>query len=93
MSRITVLSPLGVIRAKADPLAVRLPSLDGVTLGVLTNNKPNVNLLADRLAELLSSRYNIHGVLRKRKANPAVPATALDRLAGDCKAVIVAVGD
>ena len=37
MSRITVLSPLGVNRAGAQPLAPRVRSLDDITLGILNN--------------------------------------------------------
>ena len=40
MSRITVLSPLGINRVGSQPIAPRLRSLDGVTLGVLNNSKP-----------------------------------------------------
>lgn len=41
MSEITVWSPLGINRVEARPITPRLDSLDGVTLGILNNNKPN----------------------------------------------------
>ena len=41
MSEITVWSPLGINRVEARPLTPRLASLDGVTLGILNNSKPN----------------------------------------------------
>lgn len=39
MSGVTVLSPLGINRVGAKPMAPRIRSLDGITLGILNNSK------------------------------------------------------
>ena len=93
MSRITVLSPLGVNRVGAQPLAPRVRSLDGVTLGILNNNKPNSLELQRRVVELLSREYRLGGVVMRQKPSAAIGAEKLDVLAGEVEAVVTAIGD
>ncbi len=93
MSGISVLSPLGINMTEAQRASDRLTSLDGAGLGVLTNNTPNVDLLLNLIVEQLSGRFKIRRVLRKRKANPSVPAEGLDEFARECEVVISAIGD
>jgi hypothetical protein len=58
MSGITVLSPVGINRVGAQPIASRLRSLDGVTLGILNNSKPNSLQLQERVVELLAKQHS-----------------------------------
>jgi len=90
---ITVLSPLGTNRVDARPITPRLRTLDGVTLGVLNNSKPNSLLLQQRVAELLSKRYRIGEVVTKQKPSAAIGAEKLDVYAREVGAVLTAIGD
>jgi hypothetical protein len=93
--KIQVLSPEAVAKPPQAGLAPRADRLDGKRIGFLNNTKSNVDLLFDRIEELLSERYRIAGVVRTRKANAAVPAPAgvIDQLVSECDVVITASGD
>ena len=93
MSEITVLSPVGVNRVGARPIARRLASLDGVALGVLNNSKPNSLALQERVVELLAKRFAFGRVVAKQKASAAVGADGLEAYAREVCAVITAIGD
>jgi len=71
MSGITVLSPVGINRIGAQPNAPRLRSLDGVTLGILNNSKPNSLALQERV-ELLAKQHSVGGVVTKQKPSAAI---------------------
>jgi hypothetical protein len=81
MSRITVLSPLGVNRVGSQPIAPRLRSLDGVKLGILNNSKPNSLELQQRVVELIGQHHSVIG------------AEGLDAYAKEVGAVITAISD
>ena len=93
MSGITVLSPLGINRVGRQPIAPRLTSLDGVTLGILNNSKPNSLALQQRVAELLAAKHALVGVVTKQKPSAAVGSEKLDVYAREVGAVITAIGD
>ena len=93
MSRITVLSPLGVNRVGAQPLAPRVRSLDGITLGILNNSKPNSLELQRGVVELLGQRHRVAGSITKRKPSAAIGADGLDAYAKEVGAVITAISD
>ena len=93
MAGITVLSPLGVNRVGAQPLAPRLRSLDGVTLGILNNHKPNSLELQRRVAELLAKEHRVAGSVTKQKPSAAIGAEGLDAYAREVGAVITAISD
>src|SRR5262249_4995908 len=91
MSRITVLSPLGVNRVGTQPLAPRVRSLDGITLGILNNSKPNSLELQRRLVELLG--HSVAGSITKQKPSAAIGADGLYAYAKEVGAVITAISD
>ena len=93
MSRITVLSPEGINRVEAEPMATRLPSLDGVRLGILNNSKPNSLRLQERVMELLGARHSLKGVVTKQKPSAAIGAEKLDLYAHEVDGVGTAIGD
>ena len=93
MSRITVLSPLGVNRIGSQPIAPRLRSLEGVTLGILNNSKPNSLELQQRVVELIGRSHTVAGVLTKQKPSAAIGAEGLDAYAKEVGAVITAISD
>jgi hypothetical protein len=93
MSRITVLSPLGVNRVGAQPIAPRLRSLDGVKLGILNNSKPNSLELQQHVVELIGQHHSVTGVVTKQKPSAAIGAEGLDAYAREVGAVITAISD
>ena len=93
MGAVTVLRPLGTNRIDAQPITPRLATLDGVTLGILNNNKPNSLLLQQRVVELLSRKHKVGDVVTKQKSSAAVGAEKLDVYAREVGAVITAIGD
>jgi len=93
MPAITVLGPLGVNRAVRQAMAPRLGSLDGVTLGVLNNSKPNSLALQQHLATLLGAKTRLVGVVVKQKPTAAIGAEKLDVYAREVSAVVTAIGD
>ena len=93
MAGLTVLSPLGVNRVDARSITPRLASLDGVTLGILNNSKPNSLRLQQRVVELLGGRFKVADVVTRQKPSAAVGAEKLDVYAREVGAVIVAIGD
>ena len=76
MSGITVLSPLGINRVGSQPLAPRLKSLDGVTLGILNNSKPNSLELQRRVVELLAKQHSLGRSVTKQKPSAAIGSSA-----------------
>jgi hypothetical protein len=93
MAGISVLSPVGINRVGAQPIAPRLASLDGVTLGILNNSKPNSLALQQRIVELLAKEHTLAGVRTKQKPSAAVGADDLEGYAKEVRAVITAIGD
>jgi hypothetical protein len=93
MSRITVLSPVGINRVAAQPITPRPASLDGVRLGILNNSKPNSLTLQERVVELLARRHRLGEVVTKQKPSAAIGAEKLDVYAREVGAVITAIGD
>jgi hypothetical protein len=93
VSGISVLSPIGVNRVATQPIATRLGSLRGVTLGVLNNSKPNSLALQERVAGRIAAEHGLSGVVIKQKPSASVGAEKLDVYAREVGAVITAIGD
>ncbi len=93
MSGITVLSPVGINRVEARAVAARIPSLQGVRLGLLNNNKPNSARLLEDVSSLIGGGHALGGVVAKQKPNASVGAEGLDAYASEVQAVITAIGD
>ena len=85
-------APLGVAPVSSwQPL----DSLKGKVVGFIDNSKPNFNLLADDLSQLLVERYGVASVVRHRKLAASIPApdTAYADVAERCDIVITGSGD
>jgi len=93
MSRITVLSPLGINRVGSQPIAPRLRSLDGVTLGVLNNSKPNSLELQRYVVDLIGRRHGLESTVIKQKPSAAIGAEGLEAWAKEVGAVVTAISD
>ena len=73
----------------------KLTTLAGKTVGFIDNAKPNFNFLVDDLAALLTSRYGVSRVIKRRKQAASVPAPddVVRELADECDLVITGSGD
>lgn len=90
-----VYDPVAPAATEARHGRLALDTLAGKTVGFIDNAKPNFNLLADDLAELLVARYGVAKIVRHRKRSSANGAgdAKLDELARECDAVIAGSGD
>ncbi len=73
----------------------RIDSLEGVTLGLLCNSKPNAQVLLDAVAAGIGEKLALGGIVRAHKAVPseAAPPEVYANLAESCGAVIFASAD
>jgi hypothetical protein len=92
-----VLSPEGKAKSSAAKIApvARFTSLQGKTIGVLDNSKPNADKLAERLAVLLQERYGVAKVIIRRKltAQQGAPKQYIEELAAQTDFVLAGLGD
>ena len=90
-----VYDPRGTVTAEPRAPARRLPTLDGVRLGVLDNSKWNASKLLRRVVAGLEAEQKLAGVRFYTKPSFSRPAEAelLDRIAAENDAVITAIGD
>ena len=72
-----------------------LNTLEGKVVGFIDNSKPNFNLLADDLGELLMSKYGVARVVRHRKPTASVSASrdVFADVRKQCDLVITGSGD
>lgn len=90
---VDVLDPRGVPLGGDHDLAPRPSSLNEVILGILSNSKPNGDLLLGTIQHHLTQRFHFTDVIYRNKAvsSPA-PAEVMDTLA-QCDVVVNAMGD
>jgi hypothetical protein len=95
MTRIRVLSPLGV--ALSDALTVpALPAdLAGLTVGFLDNTKANFDRLTGEMGGLLQQRHAVRRIVHRKKANASTPAppALIAELAKECDVVFAGSAD
>jgi hypothetical protein len=90
---IEVLDPRGIPVSTEHELAERPPSLNEVRLGILSNSKPNGDLLLRTLQHELEQRYHFTEVMYRNKDTSApAPAKVMEELT-QCDVVLNAVGD
>lgn len=90
-----ILDP-GAPAPQAEHTATRSPaSVRGKVVGFIDNTKPNFDLLADDMAEILVSEHGAAGVVRHRKRAPSDGASAamLQDVRDRCDLVIAGSGD
>jgi len=90
---IEVLDPRGVPIRSDHELAERPTSLNEVRLGILSNSKPNGDLLLRSVQHELAQRFHFSEVVYRNKgvSSPA-PAEVMEDLA-QCDVVLNAIGD
>ena len=76
-------------------LAPRLASLEGMTLGLLSNGKTNAGKLLRMIAEELGNEFQLKGVVdaNKGSAGNNCPPDVLEDLLDKSDAVITGLGD
>jgi hypothetical protein len=90
---IEVYNPVTYVNEKKS---VPIPfDLKGKRVGLLSNGKPNVDLLYDHIAKGLPSQFQTGSIIRSMKASSAQPAPEdiLKKLSEQTEVVINAVGD
>ena len=72
-----------------------LDGLAGKVVGFIDNAKPNFHYLVDDLADLLTSKYGVSVVIKRRKRGASVPApdAVMKELTEQCDLVITGSGD
>lgn len=91
---VEILDPTGKVEIQSHQMAERPGDLNGKTLGILHNGKPQGDVLLERIVEGLAKRFALAGMVRARKpsvGNPA-PPDIMDKLSR-CDVVINAIGD
>lgn len=92
---IRVLTPVGKVVKTYFDLAKRVPSLDGLVLGLLDNNKWNAQRLLRQLEAELKQRYALKEVIYLRKpyfSRPAFPEM-IEQLTTGADVVVTALAD
>ena len=95
-STVTILDPVAPAGiAQAERAFRPLATLQGKVVGFIDNSKPNFNLLADDLTELLKSKYGVAGAVRHRKPTASVSASpeVFADIRKECDLVITGSGD
>lgn len=94
MNAVIALNPISFPPPPVAAHTTRLATLGGTTVGFLSNNKPNADVLLQRIAVRLRERF---GIVAKayNKGIPSLeaPAELLGEVGRDCQAVVLAVYD
>ena len=95
MTSIYTLDPRDTDTASPAALALRPASLDGKTIGLLSNNKPHSEDLLRMVAGIIGERYSLAGVVEYNKGGHQWPAShdALEDLAQRCDVMIHATAE
>ena len=93
-SKADILSPVGDVQTNARPIADRLDSLEGTTIGFLDNAKTNADVFLAEVSRILTEEYGVAETIHRSKDNTAIPAGSIaSYLANHCDAVVNAYGD
>ena len=92
---IKVLDPTISPNSQDSLLAQRPESLDGLTVGLLSNGKKNSAELLQYVYEILKENHGVGAVLEDNKGNASrpCPPDMLQSLADQCDLIITASGD
>jgi hypothetical protein len=90
-----VMNPTAPAGQAAVPLAAGLDTLEGKTIGVLSNQKVNADEVLEALAARLRSHYGVRDVVKrvKRIQSQGAPTSVLNELLERSDAIITGVGD
>ncbi len=85
-----LVNPAGVIAIKPIELAPRISSLEGKTVGLKWNEKPNGNLFLDRVAELLIEKVPGVKIIKFYEVEPSTAPQTFHMEDAKRKAKIIA---
>ncbi len=94
-NELVTLDPRGSSTHVDTGIASRPASLDGLVIGLLSNNKPNSELLLSDVADMLKQQYSVKDVVEANKGSHRIPAPAemIADLAKRCDVVITATAE
>lgn len=92
---ILLYNPTASRAESAAPQQPMLGELAGKVVGFIDNAKPNFDHLVDDLAALLTARYGVATIIKRKKRAASVPAddAVYRELAEHCDLVITGSGD
>ena len=92
---VVTLDPRDTSTTQSAGIAPRPGSLDGKVIGLLSNNKPNSELLLRGVSDLLKKKYSVKEVVEANKGTHRLPAPQdiIDDLVARCDAVVVATAE
>lgn len=95
MTRIRVLSPVGLVLTESVAVPPLPSQWAGRTVGFLDNTKPNFDRLVAGMGEILRERYGVRAIVHRKKANAATAAAPeiVAELAKHCDVVFAGSGD
>jgi hypothetical protein len=88
--------PTGASEERISPLAPRLSTLNGKTVGMLHNHKSNAKEIGAAVTQALQERYVLKQVMGPVQVSGGVWISSkeqLDELSSRCDLVIVTLGD
>ena len=90
-----IVDPIGTSAARALTLAGRPRSLEGVTIALLDNSKPNAGVLLERVGTLLAARVGAHAVREWGKPGASIGAApaVLEEIAATARVALTASAD
>ena len=88
-------NPTAVRAAGVETVRQTVAGLKGKVVGFVDNAKPNFDHLVDDLADLLTARYGVAKIIKRKKRAASVPAedAVYKELAEQCDLVITGSGD
>ena len=93
--KMQILSPKGMTHQTARRLSPRLPALDGLRVGLLSNQKANAELLLSEVAGLFATQHGCSIASIEKKPDVSRPAAPemLSAVANKADFLITAIGD
>lgn len=90
-----VLDPTAASHHEPQQLRRSLDTLAGKVVGFIDNSKPNFSHLVDDLGELLTSKYGVSAIVKRRKRAASIPAAepVMQELTEQCDLIITGSGD
>lgn len=85
-----LVNPAGVIKVTPIKMAPRIDSLEGKTIALKWNSKPNGNIFQDRVAELLKEKYPTAKVVKIYELEPSTVPQSNNQEDSDRKAKLIA---
>jgi hypothetical protein len=85
-----LVNPAGVIKVTPIKMAARINSLEGKTVGLKWNQKPNGNIFLDRIAELLKEQVPGVKVVKIYEVEPTTIPQSSNMDVADRKAKLIA---